>query len=149
MFRIRKLFRIEMAHRLLTSFTKRCQQLHGHSYKVEVIFSAERLDEDGMVMDFGKVSEMAKNMIDQLDHATMLHEKDGLNKVIPEAIMVPYNPTAENMARDICIGFLEKLHGSNIIAITVRLHETETGWAEFSLTMDEYTEMKEKEGEKK
>lgn len=149
MFRIRKMFRVEMAHRLMTSFTKQCQQLHGHSYKIEVIFSAERVDEDGMVMDFGKVKEMAQNLVMQLDHATILHEKDGLGVVIPEAMLAPYNPTAEMMARDICMGFLEKLIGSNVIAICVRLHETETGWAEFSLTIDEYKEMKEKEGEKK
>lgn len=149
MFQIRKLFHVEMAHRLTTSFTKRCQQLHGHSYKIEVIFSAEKVNEDGMVMDFGQVKEMAKNMINQLDHATLLHEKDGLANVLPDVVITPYNPTAEMMARDICLGFIDKLIGTNIIAVCVRLHETETGWAEFSLTIDEFKEMKEKEGEKK
>ena len=61
-----------------------CGVNHGHNYKVEVTFQGVDVGED-MVIDFKKIKEVVKPIIDQLDHSF-------LNKQI---IM----PTAENTAK--------------------------------------------------
>lgn len=136
MFRIRKKIRFEMAHRLRRAFSKQCKNLHGHSYIAEVILEAEKLNEDGMIIDFGELKALLKNIIEELDHSIILNEEDELCDVMSEAagkfIAVSYNPTAEMMARDIAFS-IESILPSNILTVTVRLHETESGWAEFEM----------------
>ena len=55
--RITKQFKMEVAHRLTSSYSTRCQSPHGHSYLMEVTLESEHLNEDGMVMDFGEVKD--------------------------------------------------------------------------------------------
>lgn len=138
MFKIRKKFKFEMAHRLMSSYSTCCQQLHGHSYVMEVVLTAEKLNEDGMVLDFGKLKEICQDIIQTVDHSTVLNVKDGLTAVVLGGVVtVKYNPTAEEMARDFCQGIFQKLDGSNVLGVAVRLHETETGWAEYSMTKND------------
>lgn len=142
MYTIRKKFRFEMAHRLRDAFSERCKALHGHSYVCEVMVSSRTLNRDGMVLDFGALKSAIGSFLDSFDHATVLWDRDPLcgsvdfGKLVP----VPYNPTAENMARDIAEAIAS--HFAQLEppfeAITVRLHETETGYAEYSLTMQEF-----------
>ena len=58
MYKIRKLFKFEMAHVLTTAYTKECCNLHGHSYRMEVFITSGALNEDGMVIDFKKLKEL-------------------------------------------------------------------------------------------
>ena len=128
MFIIRKELKFEAAHVLSGSYSKCCQQVHGHSYRVEVFLKSEKLNEDGMVVDFGKVKEAVGPLIESWDHSFMASEQSHINDFLPaKMIIFPTNPTAENMAQYIFLQvkpFLPQLY-------KVRVHETATGYAEY------------------
>lgn len=83
MYFVKKTFEISAAHRLCLDYESRCSELHGHNWKVVVECRAENLDKNGMVTDFSHIKRM---VLDKLDHRL-------LNDVLP------FNPTAENLAR--------------------------------------------------
>jgi len=57
--------------------------VHGHNWHITVYCKAKELDENGMVADFGHIKQFIHGRLDHQD----------INKVLP------FNPTAENMAR--------------------------------------------------
>lgn len=70
-------------HHLNLSYESKCENLHGHNWIVTVFCKAEKLNADGMVIDFKHV----KNKIHSyLDHGNFND-------------LLPFNPTAENIAR--------------------------------------------------
>ena len=86
MYYITKRIEISAAHRLTLDYESKCTRLHGHNWIITVHCRAEELDANGMVTEFTHI----KNVVtDKLDH-TVLNE------------VVPFNPTAENLARWIC-----------------------------------------------
>ena len=86
MYYMTKRMEIAGAHRLSLPYASKCRDLHGHNWIITVHCRAEQLDENGMVCDFTAVKMLVH---DRLDHKF-------LNDV------VPFNPTAENIARWIC-----------------------------------------------
>ena len=46
----------------------KCESLHGHNFKVEVAVESERLDDQGMVIDFRFLKEKTRGLLDGLDH---------------------------------------------------------------------------------
>ena len=137
---IRKKFKFEMAHVLDSSYSTECQNIHGHSYYLEIFIKRDCLNDDGMVIDFKELKELINELIiKKFDHKLVLNEKNPLFSVFDSLVMngvvfVNYNPTAENMVKDFhekikdkLIYFLPGLYG-----IKVRLHETDTGYAEYS-----------------
>ena len=74
---IRKLFKFENAHIVRDCSTQRCSEnIHGHSYKVEVLLESNYLDDGQMVYDFGLTKLYIKELIDSFDHAITLWAKD-------------------------------------------------------------------------
>ncbi len=55
------------AHRL-ENYKGKCEELHGHNYAVEVLVAGEKLDKDGMLIDFKVLKADLKNVLDTLDH---------------------------------------------------------------------------------
>ncbi len=144
MFTIRKQFKMEYAHQLADSYSVACQTLHGHSAILEVFLTSKDITEDSMIVDFGKIKSFVNEYIDSFDHALIL--KDTTPDEYVEMLkkyndpgrikLVPYNPTAEEMARDICQHIRKVLDvewdKSDTVKLAVRFHETATGWAEYS-----------------
>ena len=83
MYYLRKRMEISAAHKLELPYKSKCANLHGHNWIIEVHLKAETLNDDGMIMDFSEINRLVH---DRLDHGY-------LNGVLP------FNPTAENMAR--------------------------------------------------
>ena len=86
MFEVKKRLEISAAHRLELSYGSKCTELHGHNWVLDIYLRSEKLNDDGMVMDF---SHIKQKISDKFDH-----------KIIND--VVDFNPTAENMAKFIC-----------------------------------------------
>lgn len=95
-------------HRVSGHETK-CQHLHGHNYRVHFtvvpVFSNLPLDNLGRVIDFGVVGRLLGQWLENnWDHKMLIWEKDPLREKIYNAdpngiVFVPFNPTAENLAK--------------------------------------------------
>lgn len=83
MYYVKKTLEVSASHRLNLSYKSKCTQLHGHNWKITVYCKARELNHDGMVVDFGDIKRLIHG---RLDH-------HNLNEVLP------FNPTAENIAR--------------------------------------------------
>jgi len=129
---ITKQFKMEVAHRLTSSYSERCQSVHGHSYLMEVTLEGE-LNEDGMVMDFGELKDRMNHFFDAFDHSYVISKYDitlpfflGIEAQIHNRmIVVDYNPTAENMAYHAFRALIE----NDLPVANVKVQETLTGWA--------------------
>jgi 6-pyruvoyltetrahydropterin/6-carboxytetrahydropterin synthase len=77
------------AAHFLREYEGKCENLHGHNWKVEVRLRSENLDRTGMVMDFKRIRALVSEVLDLFDHKC-LNELDVFKKV---------NPTTENVSR--------------------------------------------------
>lgn len=121
MFTIVKEIHFCYGHRLL-DYAGKCRFFHGHNGKVEVELSAERLDARGMVRDFADIKTALQTWIDEaLDHRMILNARDPLAATLQKAgepiVLMPENPTAENIARLIFNTAKEK--GLPVSAVTL------------------------------
>jgi len=138
---VRKLIKVEYAHQLFTSYTNLCHEtIHGHSGVIELILSAEKLNDDQMVMDFGELKDTVKKQImEKYDHALFMPKQfpeeylDMLKKYNKRLTITDVNPTCEIFAKMIFEEVTESLKkiNSNVRLEYVKFHETDTGYAEY------------------
>ena len=141
---IRKLFKFENAHIVRNCSTTRCSEnLHGHSYKVEVLLESNYLDNGQMVYDFGLTKRYIKELIDGFDHAVTLWSGDNeeyindMKKHSSRWIELPVSPSAEQFARVIFL-LVERVlectsmvNGEREVRLhSIIVHETDTGYAQ-------------------
>ncbi|RJP27629.1 MAG: 6-carboxytetrahydropterin synthase QueD [Candidatus Omnitrophota bacterium] len=85
------------AHNLRAYYGK-CEELHGHNWKVEVVIASKTLDKIGMLMDFKIIKAELNRVLDKLDHK-YLNETPYFKKI---------NPTSENIAKFIYDALIPK-----------------------------------------
>jgi len=139
MYRLSKEFKFAMGHRL-SCHQGACKNFHGHNYTVEVGVKRDILGLDGMVIDFTNLKAVVEGFLGYMDHALMVNETDQdlikrMTEVLPElkVIETPFEPTAENMAREIYqnVGpVLTKSYAVQMDYVTV--WETDTSSATYS-----------------
>ncbi len=94
---------LEIAHRLMTAYAQKCRSLHGHRYQVEITVTAQKLNEDGMIVDFKKLKEVVKTVLDdKWDHGSCFSVNDPLGKAVAASgservHIIDANPTLEWM----------------------------------------------------
>ncbi len=93
----------------LRDYQGKCKNLHGHTWKVEVLFSGEKLNQAGMLIDFKEIKELLKSILDNLDH-THLNDIDYFQEI---------NPTSENLAKYIFKEISMKTLSAHIKKVTV------------------------------
>jgi 6-pyruvoyltetrahydropterin/6-carboxytetrahydropterin synthase len=72
----------------LRNYKGKCENIHGHNWRVQVVIEGERLDDTGLLVDFIDVKDLMGSVIARLDHQF-------LNEVAPFDVT---NPSAENIA---------------------------------------------------
>ena len=107
----------------LREYHGKCEDLHGHNYKVRVILEGKELDSTGLLYDFVHLKQVIRNVIGSLDHKY-------LNELAP---FDKLNPSAENIAWHIYDQTAKQLrrspNGASVASITV--WETETSAATY------------------
>ncbi|MGH9558536.1 MAG: 6-carboxytetrahydropterin synthase QueD [Bryobacteraceae bacterium] len=72
----------------LRNYKGKCENVHGHNFRVRATIEGERLDDTGLLVDFIDVKNLMRSIIDRLDHVF-------LNDIAPFDLK---NPSAENIA---------------------------------------------------
>jgi len=141
---IRKLFKFENAHIVRGCSTVKCRSsIHGHSYKVELLFESNFLDKGQMVYDFGLMKQNMKDLVESFDHAIALWRDDNpefvqdMKKHSARWVELPVSPSAEQFSRVIFV-MIDKLlsltstqNGEKEVKMhSVIVHETATGYAQ-------------------
>mgnify|MGYP003385296604 CR=1 FL=1 len=125
-------------HRVYKHESK-CAHLHGHNYRFHFSVMAEQgLDSIGRVMDFSVIKEkLCMWLEEQWDHKFILWSEDpsadALMELDPKGvILVPFNPTAENMAEYMVkvIG-PQQLAGTGVYLSCCKIEETHKCHASF------------------
>ncbi|MCK4080563.1 MULTISPECIES: 6-pyruvoyl trahydropterin synthase family protein [Acinetobacter] len=141
---IRKLFKFENAHIVRNCTSDRCKRsIHGHSYKVELLLKANRLDHGQMVYDFGLLKGVIKDLFDSFDHAICFWQNDdqeyiaACKKFSARWIALPVSPSAEQFSRVFFFLAQQVLNSTvtqngegDVEVYSVIVHETDTGYAQ-------------------
>lgn len=109
----------------LRGYRGKCENVHGHNYKVQVTIEGERLDSIGLLVDFVEVKRIMHSVVDRLDHQF-------LNDLPP---FDTQNPSAENMAKYFYDEVSAGLGSSNLEVPVrvgcVKIWETDTSTATY------------------
>jgi 6-pyruvoyltetrahydropterin/6-carboxytetrahydropterin synthase len=122
----------------VTGHESHCHNLHGHNYRVTFTVHADVLDSVGRVLDFSIIKKLLCTYLeDTWDHRFLIWEDDPRAtplKAFDGVRLVPFNPTAENMA-DYLLRFVGpvKLQGTGCTLAAVRVEETRKCAAEAHL----------------
>jgi len=109
------------AHRL-RNYHGKCEALHGHNWKVEVLVVSNSLDGGGMVLDFKILKDSTRAVLETLDHKYLNEVPDFLET----------NPSSENIARYVFDRLKPILEGHPVTLKKVAVWESETACAAYS-----------------
>jgi 6-pyruvoyltetrahydropterin/6-carboxytetrahydropterin synthase len=141
---IRKLFKFENAHIVRGCSTQKCRaSLHGHSYRVELLFESNFLDNGQMVYDFGLMKQNMKALLESFDHGVSIWNKDDeeyiqdMKKHSKRWVELPVSPSCEQFSRvifvmiDRLLNLTTCVNGEKEVKLhSVIVHETQTGYAQ-------------------
>jgi 6-pyruvoyltetrahydropterin/6-carboxytetrahydropterin synthase len=141
---IRKLFKFENAHIVRNCTSDRCKRsIHGHSYKVELLLKASKLDHGQMVYDFGLLKGVIKDLIDSFDHAICFWQNDDSEYIAAckqfsaRWVSLPVSPSAEQfsrifffLAQQVLASTITQNGEGDVEVYSVIVHETDTGYAQ-------------------
>ncbi|WP_417379839.1 6-pyruvoyl trahydropterin synthase family protein [Gimesia sp.] len=144
---IMRRIKFNAGHRLFRHEGK-CQFFHGHNYVADFYVTGPDTDAVGRIIDFAHLKSLLKGWIDEnWDHGFLLNIEDenGLNAIRmvepTKYFVLPYNPTAENMARylldEVCPTLLNDL---GVQAVKVVIWETEESCAEATVDQKDKSE---------
>ena len=109
----------------LRNYRGKCENVHGHNYRVRVTIEGESLNEAGLLVDFSELKRVLRATIEKLDHVF-------LNDVAP---FDEINPSAENMAHYFYTEVTEGLGGverpNPVRVAEVKIWETDSAAAAY------------------
>lgn len=110
---------ISMGHRL-PSYKGICSSPHGHNVRVEVV-----IDSHNKFLDFKKVSDSLKFVLEPLDHAMVLHTEDPLLPILRDMNFRTYAITVEPTTEAIAWEIFSKMDPRFWELMSVTVHETD------------------------
>ncbi|HEV2914934.1 MAG TPA: 6-carboxytetrahydropterin synthase QueD [Pyrinomonadaceae bacterium] len=111
------------AHQL-RGYKGKCENLHGHNYKIEIYARGRELDNIGLLVDFGELKTAADEVVQYLDHRN-------INELAP--FDEELNPSAENLARYILERVRAQVGDERVQVYKVRCFETPTSVATYQV----------------
>ena len=111
------------AHQL-RGYKGKCENLHGHNYKIEIYARGRELDNIGLLVDFVELKEAADEIVAYLDHKN-------INELPP--FDEELNPSAENLARFILERVAARVGDDRVRIHKVRCFETPTSVATYQI----------------
>jgi 6-pyruvoyltetrahydropterin/6-carboxytetrahydropterin synthase len=120
MYELKIISQFAAAHRL-ENFYGKCEALHGHNWKVEVFLTGNRLDDAGLLMDFGVVKAKTREVLEEIDHKY-------LNEL---AAFKDQNPSSENLARFLFERLSAVLNRDGVQVRRVNVWESDTSCAAY------------------
>jgi 6-pyruvoyltetrahydropterin/6-carboxytetrahydropterin synthase len=108
----------------LRNYRGKCENPHGHNYKLRVTLCGDELDRAGLLLDFKDLKEVMREIVDRLDHQM-------INDIEP---FTSLNPSAENLARYFYHETQARLHAATNGRVRVKdvtVWETETTAAKY------------------
>jgi len=109
----------------LRNYRGKCENPHGHNYKVRITLQGRELDHAGLLLDFKELKLAMKPVIDRLDHRM-------INDVVPFTTL---NPSAENLAKyfyDQSNTRLQSVTNGRVRVKDVTVFETDSTTAKYS-----------------
>lgn len=107
----------------LRGYKGKCENVHGHNYRVQITLEGPQLDDIGLLVDFTRVKQVMREVIKRLDHQF-------INDLEP---FTTVNPSAENMAKY----FFEEVSNQlkdlppGVLVKDVVIWETDTAYAKY------------------
>jgi 6-pyruvoyltetrahydropterin/6-carboxytetrahydropterin synthase len=108
------------AHQL-RGYKGKCENLHGHNYRIEIFARGNELDNIGLLVDFVELKAAADEVVQYLDHRN-------INELDP---FVELQPSAENLAKYILERVAAKVDDERVQIYKVRCFETPTSVATY------------------
>lgn len=109
----------------LRNYKGKCENPHGHNYKVRVTLAGDQLDKAGLLLDFKDLKDVMRHVIERLDHQ-MINDLEPFTEL---------NPSAENLSRyffDETNRNLRQVTSGRVRVKDVTIFETDTTTARYS-----------------
>jgi len=103
------------AAHVLAEIGGKCEELHGHNFKVEVTVAASELNSTGLLIDFRVFKKWLGEILEDIDHKHL--------NIIPS--FADINPSAENIAKYICEKMNIKVKTTGVNVVRVKIWESE------------------------
>ena len=121
MYELKVVTHFAAAHQL-KMVAEKCENLHGHNWKIEVFVKGSQLNRAGVLMDFGEIKKSLKEIMGRLDHK-FLNEQTQFNDDFP--------PSSENIARYIGTELQAGINEPDVKVSRVSAWESETACATY------------------
>jgi 6-pyruvoyltetrahydropterin/6-carboxytetrahydropterin synthase len=108
----------------LRGYQGKCENTHGHNYKVEIYVRGQRLNHIGLLIDFKDLKAATRKVVDYLDHKN-------INELPPFDVEV--NPSAEEMAVFFLHEVGREVNDDRVQVYKVRVWETDTCAATYTI----------------
>jgi 6-pyruvoyltetrahydropterin/6-carboxytetrahydropterin synthase len=123
-YELKVITRFAAAHQL-KMVAEKCENLHGHNWKIEACVAGERLNEAGVLMDFGEIKRHLKDIVGALDHR-FLNE-------LPVFKNGEHPPSSENVAALIAKGLQEAIQTPGVRVTRVTAWESDDACATYHI----------------
>ncbi len=120
MYELKVVTRFAAAHQLKMVANK-CENLHGHNWRVELRVSGDKLQDNGVLLDFGVIKKELSEIVSRLDHS-FLNENPAFGKE---------NPSSERIAQYIAEEFEKKTSDTGVRVSSVSVWESDDSCATY------------------
>jgi 6-pyruvoyltetrahydropterin/6-carboxytetrahydropterin synthase len=121
MYELKIISQFAAAHQL-REYEGKCENLHGHNWKVEVYVTGNKLEKNGLLIDFKLIKNATKKVLDELDHE-FLNKLDAFKTI---------NPSSENIARHIFTALSQEVNTERIKVSRVTTWESDSACASYT-----------------